>query len=112
MISASIPNFTYCVYRNYTRCADLATWEDDDHRPSNARSRGTRAALLDATRALLEDEGSAALTMGAVAERAGVSRRAVYLHFASREQLLLALFHHVGQIEDLAGSLGPVYDAP
>jgi AcrR family transcriptional regulator len=79
--------------------------------PSNARSRGTRAALLDATRALLEDEGPAALTMGAVAERAGVSRRAVYLHFASREQLLLALFHHVGQIEDLAGSLRPVYDA-
>jgi AcrR family transcriptional regulator len=80
--------------------------------PSNARSRSTRAALLDATRAVLEEGGLAGLTMTAVAQRAGVSRRAVYLHFASREELLVELFHHVGEIEGLAGSLQPVYDAP
>jgi len=80
--------------------------------PGNARGRATRAALLDAARAALETDGLAGLTMAAVAQRARVSRRAVYLHFASREDLLVALFHHVSETEDLAGSLQPVSDAP
>jgi AcrR family transcriptional regulator len=49
--------------------------------------------------------------MGAVAERAGVSRRALYLHFASRSELLLALHEHVDQQLDLAASFRPVLDA-
>jgi AcrR family transcriptional regulator len=80
--------------------------------PRNARSRRTRAALLDATRSLLEERGAASLTMATVAERAGVSRRAVYLHFTSRAELLTALFHHVSEQEELAASLGPVWEAP
>lgn len=80
--------------------------------PENARSRRTRAALLDAARMLLEEGGSEALTMTAVAERAGVTRRAVYLHFPSRTDLLAGLFDHVNEIEDLASSLGPVWAAP
>ncbi|HSO53579.1 MAG TPA: TetR family transcriptional regulator, partial [Actinomycetes bacterium] len=40
-------------------------------RPQNARSRRTRAALLAAARSLLEEQGAEALTMAAVAERAG-----------------------------------------
>jgi len=80
--------------------------------PTNARSRRTRAALLDAARALLEREGPEALTMGRIAERAGVSRRAVYLHVDSRVDLLLALFDHVSEIEGLVASLQRVDDAP
>ncbi len=80
--------------------------------PTNARSRRTRAALLDAARALLEREGPEALTMGRIAERAGVSRRAVYLHVDSRVDLLLALFDHVSEVEGLAASLQRVDDAP
>lgn len=80
--------------------------------PTNARSRRTRAALLDAARALLEGEGPEALTMGRIAERAGVSRRAVYLHVDSRVDLLLALFDHVSEVEGLAASLQRVDDAP
>ncbi len=45
------------------------------HDPANARSRRTRAALLASARSLLEEEGFEALTMAAVAERAGVTRR-------------------------------------
>lgn len=80
--------------------------------PSNARSRRTRAALLDATRAILEDEGFEALTMAAVAERAGVSRRAVYLHFASRAALVDSLFEHIAEREGLAESTRRIWEAP
>lgn len=80
--------------------------------PTNARSRRTRAALLDATRAILEDQGFEDLTMAAVAEHAGVSRRAVYLHFSSRAALVDSLFQHIGQTEGLAESTGRVWEAP
>jgi AcrR family transcriptional regulator len=80
--------------------------------PGNARSRRTRAALLDAARALIESGGFAALSMQAVAERAGVTRRAVYLHFATRAELVTALFDHVNAAEDLPGSLARVWAAP
>lgn len=49
--------------------------------------------------------------MARVAERAGVSRRAVYLHVASRVALLLALFDHVSEAEGLGDSLRRVDDA-
>src|SRR5215211_1218633 len=80
--------------------------------PRNARSRRTRTALLAATRALLEERGTESLTMAAVAERAGVSRRAVYLHFASRTELLTELFGYVSEQEGLTASLQPVWQAP
>ena len=50
--------------------------------------------------------------MAAVAERAGVSRRAVYLHFASRTELLTELFGYVSEQEGLTASLQPVWQAP
>lgn len=78
--------------------------------PRNRRSRATRAAVLDAAWQLLEEGGDA--TMGAIAERAGVSRRALYLHFASRGELLLALHEHVDVELDLAASIDPVVAAP
>jgi AcrR family transcriptional regulator len=80
--------------------------------PANARSRRTRAALLAAARELLEREGFEALTMAAVAERAGVTRRSVYLHFASRSDLVAGLFDHVAAAEGLQESLGRVWAAP
>jgi AcrR family transcriptional regulator len=78
---------------------------------TNARSRATRTALLAAARALLEESGFEALTMGAVAERASVTRRAVYLHFASRATLVDELFDFVTEAEGLAESTAPVWAA-
>jgi AcrR family transcriptional regulator len=80
--------------------------------PTNARSRRTRAALLDATRAILESEGFEALTMSAIATRAGVSRGAAYLHFASRSDLVAALMAHVAETEGLRDSVARVWAAP
>ena len=49
----------------------------------------TRRRILEAARALLEARPGANIAMGEVAARAGVSRQALYLHFADRTNLLL-----------------------
>lgn len=79
--------------------------------PRNARSRRTREALLVATREILETNGFEALSMAAVAERAGVSRRAVYLHFRSRSELVSALFGFIAEQEGLAESQRQIAEA-
>jgi AcrR family transcriptional regulator len=48
-------------------------------------------ALLDSARAILEEEGLVALSLRAVARRAGVSHAAPYRHFPNHEALLVAL---------------------
>ena len=50
-----------------------------------------RAACLRAARELLEEDGSAALSLRAVARRAGVSPSAPYRHYADRDTLLAAV---------------------
>ena len=80
--------------------------------PKNERSRRTRARVLDATWRLLEERGSHGVTMAAVADQAGVTRRALYLHFSSRADLLMALHTHVDETLDLASSVRRVFDAP
>lgn len=80
--------------------------------PANARSRRTRAALLDAASAVIESEGFRGLTMARAAEQAGVTRRGAYLHFPSRADLVTALFDHLAGREGLADSLGRVWAAP
>ena len=84
----------------------------DGRAPTNARGRRTRTALLAAARAVLEEHGFPHLTMATVAERAGVTRRAVYLHFASRSDLVGALFDYVAETEGLDASLRRVRTAP
>lgn len=80
--------------------------------PKNERSRRTRAAILDAAWRILEEQGGAGLTMGEVAQRAGVSRRGLYLHFASRGEMVMALHEHVDAALDLESSLRPIVEAP
>jgi AcrR family transcriptional regulator len=79
--------------------------------PSNARSQRTRTAVLSAARAILEEDGFRRLTMEAVAQRAGVTRRSVYLHYASRAELVLGLFDYLAETEGLQRSLSTVWAA-
>ncbi|MFG2247305.1 TetR/AcrR family transcriptional regulator [Spirillospora sp. NPDC048823] len=79
--------------------------------PRNARSRRTSQALLKAARELIEQQGPAAATMAAVAERAGVSRRAIYLHFSSRSDLLAALVDYLNEVEDHDAAFRPLWEA-
>lgn len=66
---------------------------------STARTEATRLAnrerLLDAARELLAEGGYAAASVTALAERAGVATGSVYNHFASKQELLAAVFRHV-----------------
>ncbi len=61
-----------------------------------ARTRLSRAGryeqLVEVSWALVREEGADALTLGRLAERAGVAKPVVYSHFASRAALLAALF--------------------
>ena len=55
---------------------------------------GGREAILDATLAILREQGIANLTSREVAARAGVSDASVYYHFRDRAGLLQAVFEH------------------
>lgn len=79
--------------------------------PTNARSRRTRATLLTAAREILEQDGAEAVSMTAVAARAGVTRRTLYLHFGTRTALIGALFDHIAAAEGLEQSLERVWSA-
>ena len=63
--------------------------------PPTSRRRGdkrerTRAALIAAVWAIVDEQGFAAVSLEAVARRAGMTRGAIYSNFASRAELLLA----------------------
>ncbi|WP_419899236.1 TetR/AcrR family transcriptional regulator [Roseomonas sp. USHLN139] len=61
--------------------------------PRRRLSREERQAqLLDTARRLVQQEGTDALTLGRLAEQAGVTKPVVYDHFATREGLLAALY--------------------
>lgn len=53
-----------------------------------------RAQLLEVAHEIIRADGTDALTLARLAERAGVSKPIPYDHFATRAGLLLALFRH------------------
>lgn len=57
--------------------------------PQNA---ATRSVLMDATEAVMREEGYAAVTSRRVAERAGVTQQNVYYYFQTMDDLLLAAY--------------------
>lgn len=62
-----------------------------------ARTRLSRAdryeQLVEVSWGLVRSDGADALTLGRLAEHAGVAKPVVYSHFASRAALLAALYH-------------------
>lgn len=54
-----------------------------------------RDQLLDTALAIVRDEGTDALTLARVAERAGVSKPVAYEHFGTRSGLLIALYQRL-----------------
>src|SRR5919197_144730 len=54
-----------------------------------------RREIVDAAIALIADRGDEAVSMRAIARAVGVSPPAVYLHFADRQELMLAVLDHV-----------------
>ncbi|WP_405232036.1 TetR/AcrR family transcriptional regulator [Lentisalinibacter salinarum] len=73
-------------------------------------SRGnseTRTRILEATIRMLEQSGGHAVRMGDIAKAAGISRQAVYLHFASRSELLIAATLYMDELLDVDARLAP-----
>ncbi|MFD7668790.1 TetR/AcrR family transcriptional regulator [Streptomyces sp. NPDC059788] len=69
-----------------------------------------RAACLRAARELLEEDGSAGLSLRAVARRAGVSATAPYRHYADRDALVSAVAAQ--GYRELAGRLATAHPSP
>ena len=62
------------------------------------RSSDTRHRILEATIARLESQGGAGVRMADIAKATGISRQAVYLHFATRAELLIAAARHLDAV--------------
>lgn len=67
----------------------------------------TRDRILQAALDLLEASQGQGVRMGDVAKRAGITRQALYLHFATRAELLIAVTHYLDDIKDSEQRLAP-----
>lgn len=65
----------------------------------------TRSRILDAVLSLIADDPDTGLRMADIARRAGISRQALYLHFATRTDLLVATTLYVDEIKDVDARL-------
>ena len=74
--------------------------------------KNSRTAILDAALELITRRGEAGVTMAEIAKAARVSRQAVYLNFADRGDLLLALVRYVDEKRGLAAEIQKLVDAP
>ena len=61
----------------------------------------TRTRILEATWHLLEERRGQGVSMGDIAKEVGISRQAVYLHFASRTELMIATMNYVDEVKGL-----------
>ena len=59
-----------------------------------ARTEETQAKILDAALAIFSEQGFEKTQLEEVAARAGFTRGAIYAHYASKEDLFLALMEH------------------
>jgi AcrR family transcriptional regulator len=67
----------------------------------------TRTRILDATVSMLEQHGGRGVRMGDIAKESGISRQAVYLHFTSRTDLLVAATRYLDEKLDVDKRLAP-----
>jgi len=65
-----------------------------------------REQLLDTAFAIVREQGSDALTLAYLAERAGVSKPIAYEHFQTRSGLLIALYRRIDERQAAALELG------
>ena len=78
---------------------------------SARRTNSTRGAILEATAKLLGERG-AGVALEEIAQRAGVSRQTLYLHFGSRTGLMIATAQHIDEQGTLGRLVQDVFEAP
>lgn len=73
----------------------------------SSKNADTRTRILEATVQTLVESGGHGVRMGDIAKETGISRQAVYLHFASRTDLLVAATRYLDEVLDVDGRLAP-----
>jgi AcrR family transcriptional regulator len=68
--------------------------------------------ILEAALALITKRGGADVTMAQIARAARMSRQAVYLHFADRGELLVAIVRYCDQKRGLEAEIHKIREAP
>jgi len=86
-------NFTPCQLNLFRSLFKLDTM--------SSKEKNTRARILHETWQLMEQRIGKTISMSDVAKAAGISRQAVYLHFESRTDLLVATSKYVDQLKGL-----------
>lgn len=79
----------------------------EPRRTQQERSEATRAALIGSARELFAQDGYAATSLDAVVARAGVTKGALYHHYAGKRELFAAVV--AGEQERLAGAVAAAY---
>lgn len=74
---------------------------------SRKKSGSTKSRILQAAWALLEGDDPAKSRMGDIAKAAGISRQALYLHYPTRTELLVATARHIDEVKDVDARLAP-----
>jgi AcrR family transcriptional regulator len=77
----------------------------------SSRAQQTRVKILESAHRLLVERGYHGVGLEEVARDAGVSRQAVYLHFKSKADLLVAMAQHNDQVVGVPEILGPARQA-
>ena len=73
----------------------------------SSKNLETRERILQAAARMLEERGGKGVRMGDIAKETGISRQAVYLHFSSRTELLIATVLYTGDQLDVEARLAP-----
>jgi AcrR family transcriptional regulator len=84
------------TYRQYRHKLDTVS----SHQSQSVQSE-TRTRILEATWKLVEAQRGQGIRMGDIAKAAGISRQALYLHFTSRADLLIATTHYIDEVRGL-----------
>jgi AcrR family transcriptional regulator len=75
-------------------------------------SANSKPRILDAALVLIQKRKGADVTMAEIAKAARVSRQAMYLHFANRADLMLALVRHADEKRGLLEEIRKIREAP
>ena len=67
----------------------------------SSENNETRNRILNAAWALLESNQGGGVRMSDIAKQAGISRQAVYLHFKTRSELLIATTRYIDDVKDV-----------
>lgn len=67
----------------------------------SSENNETRNRILNAAWALLESSQGGGVRMSDIAKQAGISRQAVYLHFKTRSELLIATTRYIDDVKDV-----------